>query len=64
MVLSQRKPQKKEKGIAKKVASEVMIPTSTNVPSTAPVIYRGRKIDSKPNAISCKKNPSNHMPRA
>jgi hypothetical protein len=53
-------PQKKEAGIARNRAAADIMPISTNDPPRA-IIYNGRNIDSRPNAISWKKNPSRHI---
>jgi hypothetical protein len=49
--LSHKYPQRNEAGIAKNKARAVIIPISTNDPPML-ITYRGRKTDSKPNAIS------------
>jgi hypothetical protein len=65
LVLSQTYPQKNEAGIAENKAIEVMIPRSTSDPPiVGDTTYNGMKTDSKPNAISWKKNPSRHIARA
>jgi len=55
-------PQKKDEGITKKRAAADIIPISTSDPPIA-ITYNGRKTDSKPKAISWKKNPSRHIVR-
>ncbi len=48
--------------MARNVAREIIMPNSASEPPTRlPVTYKGRKIDSSPNAISCRKKPSSHM---
>jgi hypothetical protein len=65
LVLSQMYPQKKEAGMAENRAMEVIIPRSTSEPPiVGDTTYSGMKTDSKPNAISWKKNPSRHIATA
>jgi len=53
-------PQKKEAGIDRNIAAADITPTQISEPDREKM-YRGRKTESKPNAISWKKNPSRHI---
>jgi len=53
-------PQKKEAGIDMNIAAAYMTPTQISEPDKEKM-YKGKKTESKPNAISWKKNPSCHI---
>jgi hypothetical protein len=51
-------------GMEKSKAAEVIMPKSTSDPPIAGVTtYSGMKTESRPNAISWKKNPKRHIAR-
>src|SRR3989304_8108165 len=57
-------PQKKEAGTAASKAIAVIMPISTSDPPIADdTTYSGMKTESRPNAISWKKNPNRHIAR-